>query len=89
MLKELRSKKFKDDRDSNFINKKIDLFSSKSKEALKKNLNLKYLNKYKNSDNQTKTDRKVDYGKGSDKQSKLKGSFKMNQQLGLTNSGLL
>jgi len=88
-LKELRSKKLKEERDSNFTSKKIDLFSSKSKEALKKNLNLKYLNRYKNQEGQNKTDRKVDYGKGGDKHGKLKGSFKLNNQLGLANSGLL
>ena len=87
LLRELRGKKFKDEKDSKFSNKKIDLFSSKSKEALKKNLNLKYLSR-KEGENQSKTDRKLEYGKSGDSLGKLRGSFKMNQQFGLGSSHL-
>jgi hypothetical protein len=87
LLKELRSKKSKEERELPGLSKKNELFNSKSKDALKKNLNLKYLNRYKNFENPTKTDRKVDYGKNSDKSGKFKNSFKFNQQMGLTSSG--
>lgn len=80
LLKELRSKKGRDE-------PKPELFNSKSKEALKKNLNLKYLNRYKHFEAQTKTDRKVDYGKGGEK-AKFKGSFKFGQPPGLAGSGV-
>lgn len=82
----MRSKKNKEERDLPGFSKKNELFNSKSKEALKKNLNLKYLNRYKNFENPTKTDRKVDYGKHLEKGGKFKGGYKFNQQIGI-NSG--